>query len=48
MGRFCLKYRKADGTFEVEFYDRMADLIKRMKHFTAYNQYYQVIHDIED
>ena len=47
MGRFLLKWRKDDGTIEVEGYERMADLVKRMKYFTAYNKYFQVIHDIE-
>lgn len=47
MARFLLKHRKEDGTFEVESYDRMTELTKRMKRLTAYNQYFQVIHDVE-
>lgn len=47
MARFIIKVKEDDGSFNVEGYDRMTDVTKRMKRLTAYNKYFQVIHEDE-
>lgn len=47
MARFIIKVKEDDGSFKVEGYERMTEVTKRMKRLTAYNKYFQVIHEDE-